>query len=70
MEESNVTFLFLEKKTKPQTSVVIFPLTFPSGRDPSRGQDAEFLPVPAPWVDPVEVVRKTEVIYSGELVSC
>ena len=45
MEESNVTFLFLEKKTRS----LFFPLTFPSGRDPSRGQDAKFLPVPAPW---------------------
>lgn len=45
--------------------VIIFPLTFPSGWDPSRGQDAKFLPVLAP----VEVVRNTEVIYSGEWIS-
>lgn len=43
VEESNVTFLFLGKK-KPL--VIIFPLTFPSGWDPSRGQDAKiFLPM-------------------------
>lgn len=40
VEESNVTFLFLGKK-KPL--VIIFPLTFPSGWDPSRGQDAKAL---------------------------
>lgn len=62
VEESNVIFLFLGRK-KPL--VIIFPLTFPSGWDPSRGQDAKFLPVLAP----VEVVRNTEVIYSGEWIS-
>lgn len=61
MEESNVTFLLLGKKPL----VIIFPLTFPSGWDPSRGQDAKFLSVLAP----VEVVRNTEVIYSGEWIS-
>lgn len=61
MEESNVTFLLLGKKPL----VIIFPLTFPSGWDLSRGQDAKFLSVLAP----VEVVRNTEVIYSGEWIS-
>lgn len=45
--------------------VIIFPLTFPSGWDPSRGQDAKVLPVLAP----TEVLRNTEVIYSGEWIS-
>lgn len=35
-------FLFLEKP--PPTSVVIFPLTFPAGRDASGGRDAQSLP--------------------------
>lgn len=61
VEESNVTFLLLGKKPL----VIIFPLTFLSGWDPSRGQDAKFLSVLAP----VEVVRNTEVIYSGEWIS-
>lgn len=61
VEESNVTFLLLGKKPL----VIIFPLTFPSGWDPSRGQDAKFLSVLAP----VKVVRNTEVIYSGEWIS-
>lgn len=65
MEESNVTFLFLEKTPW----VVIFRLTFPSGWDPSRGQDAQFLPIPALRVSPAEVVRNMEAIYSGELIS-
>lgn len=56
MEESNVTFLFLGKK-KPL--VIIFPLTFPSGWDPSRGQDAKTLPAHVP----TEVLRNSEVIY-------
>lgn len=56
VEESNVTFLFLGKKN---LLVIIFPLTFPSGWDPSRGQDAKVLPVHAPS----EVLRKTEVIF-------
>lgn len=42
--------------------VIIFPLTFPSGWDPSRGQDAKVLPAHAP----IEVLRHTEVFYSGE----
>lgn len=58
---------FCFQKKKP--SVIIFPLTFPSGQDPSRGQDAKLLPIPALRVNPLDVIRKTEVIYSGELIS-
>lgn len=61
VEESNVTFVFLGKNPL----VIIFPLTFPSGWDPSRGQDAKFLPANAP----IEVGRNTEMIYSGEWIS-
>lgn len=62
VEESNVTFLFLGKENP---LFIIFPLTFPSGWDPSGGQDAKFFTVHAP----VEVVRNTEVMYSGEWIS-
>lgn len=61
VEESNVTFLFLGKKPLGR----YFPLSFPSGWDPSRGQDEKVLPVHAP----TEVLRNTEVIYSGEWIS-
>lgn len=59
MEESNVTFLFLGK-----TPFIVFPFTFPSGWDPSRGQDANVLPIHVP----TEVLRNSEVIYSVEWI--
>lgn len=53
--------IFREKKP----FIIIFPLTFPSGWDPSRGQDANILPIHVP----TEVLRNSEVIYSVEWIS-